>query len=586
MAFDSKYFTGSDSDSYFTESSKQYSAASGMIIGEETGVGRGPFESAKIAAQHGFQTFMFGMHNPGAPALGREDMPRALDIISDQQLDATGEMLRLNKMNFSIHGPIIDLLGFSSNQEKAQAGFSAKEREENVRIFEKVIQNTDRISQNADLKNVPITVHPQNSMGPQNEWFDSGYRDNDGNIIYGKTKTLIRRDTGQLIPADSTFKRLKMTKEIEDSSLYSKIENTEERGYALYEITPEESLRAANSTYLNDIQKGIADAEIKMNQIESIEYQKRYQNQPYDENTMNALRENLKKNNAGYRDLDVEISTKKTELNHLTNPDFSKNGKPNIFSNSFDYLKEVFPEQINRLAMASYKTVSQPVLAIENMPTHIMGSPQEIVELIDESRKKFTETLREKEGLSYDDAKKKSQELIGAVLDIGHLNMFKSKINPATKKYWTDDDLKKEAEKMAKTGVKLVHIADNIGEFGKDSHLMIGRGNAKINEMLDILKQNGFQGQAVTESYEKEMPSDSVWARTNMRTVGSMYQSGRGPSFMDVDFTPRYSMPSNNYGHNLPDIHFGMWGGPFAGLQSTFSAAGARKDSYSGTPTS
>jgi len=47
-----------------------------------------------------------------------------------------------------------------------------------------------------------------------------------------------------------------------------------------------------------------------------------------------------------------------------------------------------------------------------------------------------------------------------------------------------------------------------------------------------------------------------------------------------------YSLRNVNYGHQIPSLHFSQWGGPFAGLPSTFGAGqGERKDQFSGTPT-
>ncbi|MDD5499969.1 MAG: hypothetical protein PHT91_03805, partial [Candidatus Nanoarchaeia archaeon] len=89
------------------------------------------------------------------------------------------------------------------------------------------------------------------------------------------------------------------------------------------------------------------------------------------------------------------------------------------------------------------------------------------------------------------------------------------------------------------------------------------------------------------ESYEGEGDFDKNWARNNIRALGSMYESGRGPSIMDVDMSNQYAMRSSNYGHKVPDLHWSQWGGPFAGMQSTFQGStGDKRDSFSGTPTS
>ena len=77
MAFDSKYFTGTDSNSYFTEQSKKYSSATGLTIGEEPGIGLGPLAATNKAIMR-FQTVMMVMRLPGGSPFGRDDRARRL----------------------------------------------------------------------------------------------------------------------------------------------------------------------------------------------------------------------------------------------------------------------------------------------------------------------------------------------------------------------------------------------------------------------------------------------------------------------------------------------------------------------------
>ena len=46
-------------------------------------------------------------------------------------------------------------------------------------------------------------------------------------------------------------------------------ENTENNGYALFEVSPETHLKMANDTALDDLNKVITEATIKLNQIEA-----------------------------------------------------------------------------------------------------------------------------------------------------------------------------------------------------------------------------------------------------------------------------------------------------------------------------
>ena len=154
------------------------------------------------------------------------------------------------------------------------------------------------------------------------------------------------------------------------------------------------------------------------------------------------------------------------------------------------------------------------------------------------------------------------------------------------------DSLIKEVLRGAEeagASTKLVHIADNIGEFGQDTHLMIGRGNTNNEEYLKILKENGFKGQAQFEAFTTESEFDKLGPKANLMGMGAaMYSSTPTPTFTQVgmEMQAPYALRNASYGHQLPALHFSQWGGPFAGLQSTFGAGGGqKKDQFSGTPT-
>jgi hypothetical protein len=361
MAFDSKYFTGTDSDSYFTEQSKSYLSATGLTVGEEPGIGFGPLAATQKAIMHGFQTVMMVMHPPEGSPFGREDRARQIDLISKQQLEATGEMININKMNFAVHGPIIDVLGYKGESGK-EGIFSGEQREENLKTFKRVIENADKIAVKAwgenDAKkhNIPITIHPTNALGSQNDWFDSGYKDNDGKPIYGKTGSMVNRATGQIKPMQSTFKWLPI-REYKDSELYSMKENTENNGFALFEVKPETHLVIANNTSMDDLKKTITDAYIKKHQIET--------SLGLDPNNITpAQKDELVKKYPYYDSLLIEINSAESELAHITSPKLGQAMGKNLYSSATDFSNEIFSEQLSRMAMASYKTKAQPVLCI------------------------------------------------------------------------------------------------------------------------------------------------------------------------------------------------------------------------------
>ncbi|MCW1291808.1 MAG: TIM barrel protein, partial [Candidatus Rehaiarchaeum fermentans] len=99
------------------------------------------------------------------------------------------------------------------------------------------------------------------------------------------------------------------------------------------------------------------------------------------------------------------------------------------------------------------------------------------------------------------EAEKAAKDLIALNLDIGHLNLLKSTINPKTGKNYTDEDLIQIAVNV-KDYIAKYHIADNLGYT--DAHLPVGEGNAPIKEIYEKLKSLGVEAPAILEVFGKE----------------------------------------------------------------------------------
>jgi hypothetical protein len=448
-------------------------------------------------------------------------------------------------------------------------GISSDKRRENLKLLKFNMNQADRIAQSAKLKEVPFSIHTTNGVGSIGNRFDSGFRDNDGKIIWGTHNMMVDRDTGRLIPADSDFQWMNL----DESSMrsYKIVPNTKTKDgtMALFEITPEIHVRMANSTALNELRKKVADIMVRMEQLKN---------------------QGLSKDDPIMRDLRVSLTTTNSKIAHLESPYFGAAEEKKQFVKMREFSNAVVPDQIAELAMHSLKeTKTHPIIAVENEPGWQMGSrPDILIDWVERSRQKFADRLVEEQGYRRGDAEKKAKELIGVTLDTGHLNTLKAQINPKTNKPWTDEELNAEVRKLAATGTKLLHIADNIGELGQDTHLMVGRGDTQNEEWLKILKENGFKGQAQFEAFTAESEFDKLGPKASLMGLGAPTYSTRPmPRFTDIgtDFS-MYSMRHAAYGHVIPPIHFGMWGGPFAGLQSTFGAkTGQQKDQFSGAPT-
>ncbi len=571
MVFDNKYFTSTDTESYFTVSDKEkiYDAASGIILGEASKFGQTPLQAVQLAANHGLPSVMLSLMQPQQGV--RADATLNVDRMSELQQTAVGEIIKVNNMNFTMHAPTVDIMGLDSQQGQ-RGHISAAKKAENMHLLKFNMKQADKISETAGLKNTPFCIHTTNGVGSVGNKFDSGYRDRDGHIIYGTRNAMIDRETGMLLPGDSSFQMMN----INDVNLksYKFVPGTETPNgtMALFEITPKRKVEMQNATALNEERKKIAEAQSTINQLTS---------------GPNAI----SMNDPLISDLRTTIRTAEAQIAHLDSPMYATGKSKRQFVDVTTYSNATVPDQVASLAMHSLKdTKTHPIIAIENEPAWQMGSnPEILLDWVKKSREKFADDLVKKENYDRSTAEDKAKELIGITLDTGHLNTLKSQINPKTHKAWTDKELQKAVKDMAAAGTKLVHIADNIGELGQDTHLMIGRGDVQNAEFLKILKENGFKGQAQFEAFTGENEFDKFTSQASLMGLGApMYSTTPTPRFTEVgtDFSTPYSMRNTSYGHALPALHWSQWGGPFAGLQSTFGASpGQQKDKFSGAPT-
>jgi sugar phosphate isomerase/epimerase len=145
------------------------------------------------------------------------------------------------------------------------------------------------------------------------------------------------------------------------------------------------------------------------------------------------------------------------------------------------------------------------VIAMENLfPESYGAHPEELKDLVLNSRAAMAQMLIRNNKISEDKAKELAERHIGATFDTGHFNMWR--------KYWRGDpnktleDNDKDFDKwfldkvtdLAKSGVvKHLHIVDNYGY--QDEHLAPGQGNTKIAEAIKIFKENGFKGELIVE---------------------------------------------------------------------------------------
>jgi len=193
--------------------------------------------------------------------------------------------------------------------------------------------------------------------------------------------------------------------------------------------------------------------------------------------------------------------------------------------------------------------IKQPIfLAMENLYPETYGAhPDELKNLVLNSREKMAQLLTRENKMSSEEAKKLADKHIGATFDTGHFNMWR--------KYWQGDQNKtleendkafnkwflNKVEDLAKSGVvKHLHIVDNYGY--QDEHLAPGQGNTPIREVIKIFKENGFKGELIVEpgagSNVDSSPSSfmtNAWSYFG-GTIGSTAYGGGPRRWKDVQY--------------------------------------------------
>lgn len=142
------------------------------------------------------------------------------------------------------------------------------------------------------------------------------------------------------------------------------------------------------------------------------------------------------------------------------------------------------------------KSSDNPVrLAIENLASPQMyGScASELLEIIEESRKNLALRLQ-KRGYGGSESKRLARELIGATLDIGHLNLCRQFYTGDAFHHWM---ISQTRELSKGNDIFNVHLSDNRGN--DDSHLSLGEGNVPIQAMLTVLAEDDYKGFVVVE---------------------------------------------------------------------------------------
>ncbi len=216
-----------------------------------------------------------------------------------------------------------------------------------------------------------------------------------------------------------------------------------------------------------------------------------------------------------------------------------------------------------------------PVIALENYPETVMSTGEDSVKVINAARKRFVEKAKE-QGMAEAAARNAAEKLIGVTWDYGHINMLRRHGFP--EKFVTE-----ETKKVAEY-IKKVHLTDNFG-FA-DSHLPPGMGNIPYKEALAVLEQKGIKAPQIVEAsgfvqHFKTNPHPYV-----LEALGSpLYTMMSQPYWNQIRGT--YGSYFQGYGEFLPDFHFRTYGSPsFSALPSELGGEmpGERRQTFTGQP--
>lgn len=262
-------------------------------------------------------------------------------------------------------------------------------------------------------------------------------------------------------------------------------------------------------------------------------------------------------------------------------------GAPEMYRPLKDFAIEQASTTFGNLAYSAFKEVKgdinrAPIIAIENTPAQSGGMgisrAEEMVELIEESQKKFSQKLKE-QGMSESQAKKTAEKMIGATWDVGHLNMLR-------KFGYEDKQLVEQTAKIAKH-VKKLHLSDNFGF--EHTELPMGMGNVPMTEHLAKLKeQYGEKMKEIKQVLETAQWHEHFKSPSALGEVASAYGSPMFAGNPGILWNQNYASQGGyfaGFGYN-PDVHHSVYGAGFSGLPVELGGQmpGAKKSGFSGTP--
>ena len=224
-----------------------------------------------------------------------------------------------------------------------------------------------------------------------------------------------------------------------------------------------------------------------------------------------------------------------------------------------DFAMEKASETFSGIAFRAYDKFKDtaPIISIENPPAGMgLSKAEDIKELIEVSREKFTKRAMEERGLSESEAKEQAEKLIGATWDVGHINLLR--------KYgYNKEDIEKETGKIAPF-VKHVHLSDNFGF--EHTELPMGMGNVSTKKAMELIGEYNKKAKKIIEA--------GNWYQYFQKAPFVETLSAFGSPIYPARMAPYWNQTANRggagtyfagYGQN-PDIHHSIYGAGFSNL--------------------
>ncbi len=194
------------------------------------------------------------------------------------------------------------------------------------------------------------------------------------------------------------------------------------------------------------------------------------------------------------------------------------------------------------------------------------GHPQDLKEIILETRATMAKKLIEERKMNPEEANKIAQDHVKATFDIGHAytwrKFFQSKpgesLDETDKRF--KDYLMGEIKKLSDEGIiGHVHLADNFGYY--DEHVTPGMGKAPIPEFVKQMQESGFKGAMITEPGSQDIQAMLGTWRILNSPVYRIDLTSRSWTDIEGSYFGRTGSPNYIVGDYAPSEDWTLWSG-------------------------